>query len=188
MSWKRTKCVILSCKAKLNDFPERRFFNFPQRDTENYVKWLNAIGISKDAAIDRKKPYVCSIHFESKFFGKKYLKKNTVPTLFLGNDDNIVEDEESLAFNPSNAQKTYAPKKTSSTFSAEDLNFAAKVLPSQNITDENSEILLCQECPKSFQRNQYYKKLAEKLRVSNKKLIKRCNHPAKKNYVKTSLI
>ncbi|XP_055389159.1 uncharacterized protein LOC129618445 isoform X3 [Condylostylus longicornis] len=97
MSWERTKCVIKHCQATKKKFPELRFFEFPKRGTERYLKWLCNAGDSCPNIEDRKRPYICSRHFESYWMGKKWLRRDACPTIF----------SEDFKFNPQNANKTY---------------------------------------------------------------------------------
>lgn len=161
MSWKRTKCSIISCQSKKKDFPERQFFLFPKPENKNYDPWLNAVGASKDFIKEKKKPYICSIHFENEYLGKKYLKQNAIPTLVLGASGS----EEISTFDPSTVKSTYGcGEGNNDDFSMEDLNFAAKILPTSSTKDQFSEQnIFCERCIKSLKADKFYRSKIAKL-------------------------
>lgn len=75
------KCEILSCKKRKRLHPYLKFFKFPARDSENFAKWIEACHLPE--LPKAKNAYVCSDHFKSESFGKKYLRKGALPSLFI---------------------------------------------------------------------------------------------------------
>lgn len=70
MSW-RIKCAIVCCNATTAQFPERKMLRFPKKGTKKYNDWLAQAEESRDNVENHKRPYICSKHFDLKFFGKK---------------------------------------------------------------------------------------------------------------------
>lgn len=71
------RCVLIGCQKNKRDYPHLSFFKFPadyRRDD-----WLSACNVPDESPT----MLVCSEHFESKFLGKKFLKKNAIPTIKL---------------------------------------------------------------------------------------------------------
>lgn len=171
MSWKRTKCIILSCQATGKHFPGRRFFQFPKENNVVYHAWVEAIGESAVVLKTRKQPYICHIHFDDKCIGKKYLKKGAIPTLLLGNNcsQNIVREEDTSGFDYTKATKTYSRKNMVELmdFTVEELNTCSKSVPCDDKCTENE--IICSNCIKYLRANKYYIK---KIKIMEQQLKK----------------
>lgn len=77
-------CCVQSCRAKKQNNPNIKLFSFPQ-DPNEQNEWAKLCNISCDA---NRKYVICSIHFEQHLYGKRQLRKDARPTLFL-NEVNI---------------------------------------------------------------------------------------------------
>ena len=75
------RCQLPSCKISIRQFPDCQFFKFPLKNQDRMDIWINACFLKKTPTI--KNAYICANHFDKKYIGRKYLKKNAVPTLFL---------------------------------------------------------------------------------------------------------
>lgn len=185
MSWKRTKCIIETCRVSLNDFPDRRFFRFPKPGNKNYKIWLESIGPSAKIVKERKVPYICSIHFQKEDFGKKFLKRDAVPRLFLGNPNH----ESALAVNNGRQDlksvKTYVKAKKSfgnDDITLEELDTFSKNIPYRNIEQEKEdENIVCSNCVKKSKNELFYIRKIIKLEDKVRKLQNNQNSLCKKN-------
>lgn len=87
------RCVIQSCLRSCRDgsdeFPVRMFC-FP-KDEYYRRKWLQQCNLFDDN-FGQKTFYICDRHFEIKFFGKKKLLANAIPTLNLFDNTSLRSD------------------------------------------------------------------------------------------------
>lgn len=174
MSWKRTKCVVASCQATPEEFPDRKFLRFPKRNTGLYKKWLDAVD-SKETVENRKIPYICSIHFRPQDFGKLYVKRHAYPSLQLTSSlsENVCDE---INFDPSKVKRTYSRKMPASTdITPKELNALAK----ETFYSEETLEFTCASCLKKSKAVAFYIKLVAK----QQKIIKqvRLAYKKKKN-------
>lgn len=88
---KGARCVVESCctNNRNKNSLQLRLFKFP-KDKIRKSKWISACKI-----IDYgKQMYICEKHFCVRFLGKKKLKNNAIPSLFL--DDNFPTTSEPI--------------------------------------------------------------------------------------------
>lgn len=184
----RNKCIINSCQATLKRYPNRRFFQFPKANTEKFLKWKKVLEMSGVNIEGHKKPYICNLHFESKFFGKKKLKDCAYPSLHLTYNSEIQNDEES-GFDPSKVVRTYEShsSKISEDIDIEELNQASLVLPSK-ASEEDAISHACSQCEKSLKRNKYYMRVVQNIKSRLKELMREKNQLTKKNKIQKNKI
>lgn len=78
------------CKRSRRKFPHLKLFKFPPFDTIFGKIWREKCKIEEET----KKLFICSKHFPIEYLGRKRLRAEAIPSLFL-------EDEEEYDFPPS---------------------------------------------------------------------------------------
>lgn len=95
-----SKCCLWTCTQIANG-TQVTLFKFPERDTELFYKWVNAIDKPLDYFLQCRR-YICCLHFEETDFDQTclmkrklmphlntrlVLKKNAVPSRFLTSEE-----------------------------------------------------------------------------------------------------
>lgn len=163
------KCCIISCLATADKYPDRRFFLFPKPGSDKYKKWIDICAESASEIEKKKKPYLCHIHFADMFLGKKFLKKNALPTLFLSflpQHSSFAADSEALL--AENNIKVY--KRQSYSNIDDDLNFdelnKMSTLPMTRRSSSASPIS-CNVCLNSVKQVKAFRKSVVKVKKQN---------------------
>ncbi|XP_055918650.1 uncharacterized protein LOC129950754 [Eupeodes corollae] len=172
-SWKRTKCSIIHCEAAKTLRLDIKLFDFPKKDTTKYTQWLSLLGESQEHVKSLKRPYICSKHFEKALIGKKYLRKNAYPSLYLTRSEEVcISDSESVNFDPSKAKITYEKRNeadmSNNDLDAEELSRASKRLSAKKSNEEIE--FTCTNCEAHLKRQLYYIKSIGKLKKENRAL------------------
>ena len=179
MSWKRTRCVITHCNSKTSE--ERKLFRFPKKDTNKYNEWLTVLEKECQQRVQNlKKPYICSLHFESTSIGKQKLRQKCKPTLFLKENDlrerecSESSDINEFYFNPENAKINYLTPRNTTNLAVveaetENLN-EIQILTNSYVNDRNSDEIpvMCSSCEKNSKKQSYYIKKMNCLKKENK--------------------
>lgn len=170
------KCTVPSCNATKRASPYLRFFKFPAQGTDLFAKWMNACNLNVPPFT--KNAYVCSKHFTADCFGKKKLKMNSVPSLQLGQNDNITNSAEIENNTPQNEDiipvlfsgKTYEVSQRND-LSFEDLIELEKSCVIKDNEDNGDDyVSTCEQCFQSQKNLQFYKMRYMNLLKKYKKL------------------
>lgn len=93
-------CCVKGCSASWKPDVDISFFSFPFKNKDLLKEWLEIVPISNKIS---KYSQICSIHFDESqydcFSGKRFLKKNAVPSIFpedIAKIKEIVEEVEKL--------------------------------------------------------------------------------------------
>jgi len=94
-------CCVEGCKAPWRPDVDLSFFSFPMRNGDLLKEWLQVVPTNNRIS---KYSRICSNHFEESQYecisGKRFLKKNAVPTIFphdVAKFKEIIEEVEKLS-------------------------------------------------------------------------------------------
>lgn len=88
-------CAVSSCKSSRRKNPERKFFIFPS-EQGMFKVWLNKCGLSERNV--PKRLHICDKHFNPDCIGKRRLKRNSFPELYLTYPDLKLDQETPLRY------------------------------------------------------------------------------------------
>ncbi|XP_034138231.1 uncharacterized protein LOC117590036 isoform X1 [Drosophila guanche] len=100
------KCLISSCGCGYRNTSKEssiRLFSFP-KNKFFFDKWAEVCNIDKN--VYKPKARVCERHFEAKFFGKRKLKANAIPTLNINPSNSGTCDENLFSGNSATNKQT----------------------------------------------------------------------------------
>ncbi|XP_012060439.1 PREDICTED: THAP domain-containing protein 1-like [Atta cephalotes] len=93
-------CCVKGCSASWRPDVDVSFFSFPLKNKDLLKEWLEIVPISSNIS---KYSQICSVHFDESqyecFSGRRFLKKNAVPSIFpedIAKFKEIVEEVEKL--------------------------------------------------------------------------------------------
>ncbi|XP_018375671.1 PREDICTED: THAP domain-containing protein 1-like [Trachymyrmex cornetzi] len=93
-------CCVKGCRASWRPDVDVSFFSFPLKNKDLLKEWLEIVPISSKIS---KYSQICSVHFDESqyecFSGRRFLKKNAVPSIFpedIAKFKEIVEEVEKL--------------------------------------------------------------------------------------------
>lgn len=155
-------CAVASCKATRRSHPYRKFYGFPKEDSELFGIWVQQCSIPNE--LTGKKLIICEKHFDESDKGKRKLRKNVTPKLYLADSAIIPEantpDDVDLTSNFSKYEniKTYGYKDCGefpemSIYDFENIK-SPKTYASTSCTIEAA----CNNCLKHIQLCEFYKK------------------------------
>lgn len=87
-----TKCSLSHCLKSQRTHPNIKIFKFPPAETEMGNIWRELCGFDSD----KTNIFLCQDHFQAEDIGKKYLKRHSIPSLYLSM---IVEESDVLTLN-----------------------------------------------------------------------------------------